>query len=183
MPDYMTGILPKAFVHMGTLARPHGIKGDICIDWYADAPLSLFLPDTLWLQEGESAPRRVTVVACRPHKGRQLLRLEGIDDRTAAEALRGHKLLVDRARLPELPEDEAYINDLLGYAVHTPDGQRIGRLERVECAAGQDIWVIATPQGTEVLFPAQPCFIAGFDVLERTVRIDPPEGLLDICRS
>ena len=50
-------------IHMGTLARPHGIKGEICIDWHADSPLLLDVP--LWLQAGNGAPRRVRAMACR----------------------------------------------------------------------------------------------------------------------
>ncbi|MDR3361248.1 MAG: ribosome maturation factor RimM [Desulfovibrio sp.] len=173
--------MPSAMILMGVLARPHGIKGEIYVDWYAASPLCADMP--LWRQDGEGACCAVKVLACRWHKGRPMLRLEGVTDRNAAEALRGQKLLADRASFPKLADDEAYVEDLLGCDVLLPDGRRLGRLERVECNLGQDIWVIVTPQGAEALFPAQPCFIAGIDVAGRVVRIDPPEGLLDICLS
>ena len=92
---------------MGTLARPHGIKGEICIDWYADSPLLLSTP--LWLQKGKDAPRRVKIAAVRSHKERPLLQLEGVADRTAAEALRGCKLMMQREDLPEPDEIAAEI--------------------------------------------------------------------------
>ena len=52
-------------IHMGTLARPHGIKGEICIDWHADSPLLLDAP--LWLQAGDEPPRLVRALSCRRH--------------------------------------------------------------------------------------------------------------------
>ncbi|MCD7983774.1 MAG: ribosome maturation factor RimM [Desulfovibrio sp.] len=173
--------MADTMIHMGTLARPHGIKGEICIDWHADSPLLLDAP--LWLQAGNGAPRRVRALACRWHKGRPLLLLEGVADRTAAEALRGCKLLVPRESLPEPEEDEAYVEDLMGCDVLLPDGRRLGRLDHVEYPADQEIWVIAAPDEREILFPAQPCFIVGFDLDAPSVTIDPPEGLLEIYLS
>ena len=125
---------------MGTLARPHGIKGEICIDWHADSPLLLDTP--LWLQKGKDAPRRVKIAAVRSHKERPLLLLEGVADRTAAEALRGCKLFVRREDLPEPDDDEVYLEDLLDCDVVLPDGARIGRLDHFEYPAGLEMWVI-----------------------------------------
>lgn len=133
-----------------------------------------------WLQARDEPPRRARALSCRMHKGRPLLLLEGITDRNMAEALRGQKILLDRADLPEPGEDEAYLEDLLGCDVLLPEGRRLGRLDHFEYPAGQEIWAIVTDQGDEVLFPARPEFITGFDLAARTVSIDPPEGLLEI---
>lgn len=170
-----------SWIHMGTLARPHGIKGEICIDWYADSPLLLTTP--LWLQAGDAEPRRIRPLAVRSHKGRPLLLLEGVPDRTAAENFRGYKLLTKRDDLPEPEDDEVYLEDLLGGDVLLPDGQRIGTLDHFEYPADLEMWVIMTDDGKEVLFPARPEFIVGFDVDAPAVVIDPPEGLLDIYLS
>jgi 16S rRNA processing protein RimM len=167
-----------ALIHLGTLLRPHGIKGEIRMDWHADSSLPMDAP--LWLAQGQSPPRPVKVLSCRDHQGRLLVRFEGIADRSAAEALRGQKLLVDRDFLPAPAEDESYVQDLLGADVRLPDGQRLGRLDRLECPAGQDIWIILTDDGGEILFPAQPCFILGFDAARHAVYVDPPQGLTEV---
>lgn len=169
------------WIHMGTLARPHGIKGEICIDWHADSPLLLDAP--LWLEDKRGEPCRVRPLAARMHKGRPLLLLEGVADRDAAEALRGCRLLMRREDLPQPEADEAYLEDLLGCEVLLADGRRLGRLDHVEYPAGREVWVIMTEQDREVLFPARPEFIAGFDLDARTVTIDPPDGLLEIYLS
>lgn len=173
--------MADSWIHMGTLARPHGIKGEICIDWHADSPLLLTTP--LWLQAGDGEPRRVRQVAVRSHKGRPLLLLEGVVDRNAVEGLRGCKLLTKREALPEPEDDEIYLEDLLGGDVFLPDGKRLGRLDHFEYPAGLEVWVIMTDDDREVLFPARPEFIAGFDLEGPAVIIDPPEGLLDIYLS
>ena len=80
-------------IHMGTLARPHGIKGEICVDWYADSPSLLDGP--FWLQAGDAPPRPARARSWRMHKGRPLLLLEGVTGRNDIEALRGQKILVD----------------------------------------------------------------------------------------
>ena len=166
------------FVQMGVLVRPHGIRGEIVVDWQAISPFSV---DFSWyLQAGSGMPRPVRIVAHREHKGRPLVQFEGIDDRNGAEHLRGQKLLVPRAQLPELPEDEAYIEDLLGFDVELEDGSPLGRFADVEQSAAHDVWVIATADGREVLFPADPSFIVSFDMDARRICIAPPPGLVEL---
>ena len=165
-------------IHMGTLARPHGLRGEIAINWFAASPLSCDAP--YWLQIGGDAPRAVRVLRIRNHQGRPLISLEGIADRSEAELLRGGKLLMNRKDLPEPEEGEAYLDDLLGGDVLLPDNMRLGRLDSVFCQSAQEIWVIVTDTGQEILFPAVPEFILNLDTAARAVTIAPPDGLLDI---
>lgn len=167
------------FVHTGTLTRPHGIKGEICVDWYADSPELLQGP--VFLQAGKETPRPVKIVSVRLHKGQPLVRMEGIEDRTAAEGLRGVRLLVRREDLPEPDEDEAYLHDLLGLDVlEDATGRRLGVLEHVEFPNGQEVWSIRADDGKEILFPAVEEFITAFDLEAGHIRITPPPGLLEI---
>lgn len=171
-----------AFIHMGTLSRPHGIRGELCVQWYADSPD--LLRGVFYLQAGDEPPRRVEGAAVRLHRGQPLLTLPHVSDRTAAEGLRGVRILVERAHLPPLDEDEAYLHDIIGAdVVDDTTGLTIGVLEHVEFLSEQDVWVIRTPDGREVLFPAAPELIAGFDAEARTVHVVPPPGLLDIYLS
>ncbi len=170
--------VPEGFVLLGTVVRPHGIRGELAVDWHADAPPGDF--PRLWLCRRGADPRVVTPLAVRVHKGRPRLLLEGVATRDEAEALRGSGLCVPRADLPEPPEGEAYLADLLGADIVLPDGSRIGRLDHVEMPAGREVWAILTDGGREMLFPARPEFIRSFDLNARRVCIDPPPGLLDI---
>lgn len=172
------GGVPGDFVLLGAVARPHGIRGELAVDWYADAAPGAF--PRLWLCRPGAEPRAVALAASRQHKGRPLVTLEGVSTRDEAEALRGAALCVPRADLPEPPEGEAYLTDLMGADVVLPDGSRVGRLDHVETPAGQEVWAIRTDYGREILFPAQPDFIRSLDVAGRKVCIDLPPGLLDV---
>lgn len=169
----------EQLIHMGTLTRPHGIKGEICVDWYADSPD--LLRGVIFLQAGNETPRRVEGARVREHKGQPLITLSHVPDRTAAETQRGVRILIPREALPPLDDDEVYLNDVLGLAVVDHDtNAALGVLEHVEFTAGHDLWSIRTSDGREILFPAVAEFIVSFDLEAGEVRVSPPPGLLDL---
>ena len=108
-------------VVLGRLGRPHGIRGEIRAEYYAESPLLLEQP--LLLRAGRAAPRPVRVTSWRYWQGRLILRLDGVDDRSAAELLRGQELLIEGARLPEADEDEAYLHDMIDLPVFVREGE------------------------------------------------------------
>lgn len=96
--------IPADLVEIGTLARPHGIRGEIRVNYYAD---SLELLRGMWciFRPGTSLPERWR--SYRPYaSGTLLIRFVEAPDRTAAEFLRGQTLLIPESALPELDEDE-----------------------------------------------------------------------------
>lgn len=124
-----------------------------------------------------------TVSRVRAHHGSLLLSLAGITDRDAAEGLRRYRILVPRAKLPPLDDDEIYLTDLPGLAVIVEEDGRereIGIISRVDVPAGQELWTIATPAGREILFPAVDEFVLDIDLETGKARIAPPPGLLDL---
>ena len=164
---------------MGTLTRAHGLKGELCVDWHADSPLRSM---RLYLQAGAETPRPVRVVHVRMHQGRPLALLEGVCDRTAAEGLRGARLLLPEDELPARPDDELYLYQLPGLEVALREsGRLIGHIDHVEFPGGQEVWAIHTAGGGELLFPAVAAFVSSVDVEAGRVVIDPPPGLLEIC--
>lgn len=180
----------RGLVAVGTVVKPHGIRGEFCVESHADSPL-LFAPGrTLLLApaKGKGRPKPHTVAACREHQGRLLLTVKGIADRDAAETLRGLEILVPAAELPEPDEGEVYLHELLGCRVELADGTHVGTFEGLlDGAAPQaeyDTWIIATPPGPgggkEILLPAVPDFLLELDPDAGLIRIDPPPGLLDL---
>ncbi|MFI3271716.1 MAG: ribosome maturation factor RimM [Pseudomonadota bacterium] len=170
-------------IEIGLLTRAHGLRGEVCVDYYADSP-SLLLGPQLYMKTGKQPPRLIKVEAVRAHKGRPLLLIEGIKDRTAAEGLRGRTLLIPEDHLPRESEEDVYFFELEGLSVILDDTDEVlGILESIDTPADQEVWVIRTPDGKEVLFPAADPFIGDVDLDAGTVRIMPPEGLLDIYLS
>ncbi len=166
-------------IHMGTITRPHGIKGELCVDWYADSPH--LLKKTFYIQATNEPMQSVSGAKVRMHKGRPLLTLEHIKDRNQAELMRGMRIYVERSTLPPLEDHEAYLHDIIGLNVveHESD-KHIGVLEAVEFPSEQMLWVIRAKGGQEILMPAVEEFIVSFDFEAEEIRISPPEGLLDL---
>ncbi len=168
-----------SFIEIGLVGRPHGLRGEVGVDFWAESPD--LLRGTLWLRPGRGAPRPHTVAGVRRHQGRPLVLFEGIADRSAAETLRGMHVLVTKDRLPEPDEDEVYLHELLGLRVllHAT-GDTLGTLDDVQMPGGQEVWSIRTPDGKEVLLPAVEEFVASIDLDAGEVRIAPPPGLLEL---
>lgn len=168
-----------SFITIGRIIKPHGIKGEVCVDFYADSPS--ILADEVWLVQPPAPPRPVGIIAARFHHGRLLLTLENSQDRNTAETLRGAEVLVPRERLPELEEGEIYLADLPGFTVILAEtDEPIGAIADVDLSSGQEIWRITTPDNKEILFPAVPEFVTELNARTRTARIAPPPGLLEI---
>ena len=126
-----------ARVAVGQVVKPHGIRGEVVVATDAVSPDLFARGATLFLRLGDAAPRPYTIHAARPHQGRMLVHLAGVDDRDAAEALRAAEVSVDRAALPDADEGEVYLHDILGAEVLLPGGARLGRFESFFEAAGQ----------------------------------------------
>lgn len=165
---------------MGTVGRPSGIRGDVTMNWQGD-----YIPavgDVVFLGRQDDVLRPFTVLAAHSRK-RLVLTLAGVDGRTAAEALTGAGVYMDRDTLPALEADACYLADLVGSAVYLPDGTLVGRLDHFEFPAGQPVWSIKDAQRREILFPALPRFIKALKPESKEAVIDPPPGLLDIYHA
>jgi len=174
----------SSLVVLGRLMKPHGVKGELRVEYYADSAELLEKP--LMLRAGRSAPRPVRIREWHLWKDQLILSIEGCNDRSAAEQMRGQELLIDASFLPATEDDEPYLRDLIGLSVRLEDGEVIGELESVDFPAGQEIWTIRAPEsegGHELLFPAVPEFVLDIELSAGTVTIAPPEGLFDLYRE
>lgn len=171
---------PGPLVAIGILTRPHGLKGEMCLNYYADS--LEWLDGPIWLRAGESAPARPAKIAgMRLQRGQVLVRLEGVEDRNAAEGLRNLTVLMPESMLPESDDDTLYLHDLMGLdVVLDTTGETIGKLAHVHFIGGQELWVIEAPGGKEILFPAVPDFVNRVDLEHKLIRVSPPPGLLEL---
>jgi 16S rRNA processing protein RimM len=173
----------RALVAVASVAKAHGIRGELCMDIHADSPLLFSAGRTLYLAHGKGRPRAYVVSAMRESSGRLLVALSGVADRNAAEALRGMDVFVAEADLPPPDEGEAYLHSLLGARVLLADGEPVGVFEAILDTPGQLTWIIRAADGAEILFPAVPEFLLGLDPEAGEIVIDPPPGLLDLYRK
>ena len=132
---------------VGTILKPQGIRGELKVKPYTDAPEDFKEFKILYL-DGEQRK----VLSVRVGDGMVFLALSGVPDRNAAELLRGKDLELDRDEAPEPEEGRYYIVDLLGLAVVTEEGEELGTLTDIRQAAS-DIYTIRK-DGKDILFPA-----------------------------
>jgi 16S rRNA processing protein RimM len=173
-----------AHLVVGHLSKPHGTRGELVVWPLTDRPDEVFAPGrrlVLGTDKGEAGqpPREVVVAASRPHKRGVLVRLEGVMDRNAAEALVTRYLLIPAYESEELEEGEFYYHQLLGLTVETADGVELGRVREVYETEPTHLLEVKG-EGVLHLIPLSRRIVTLVDVQARRLVIDPPEGLLDL---
>lgn len=170
---------------VGRVGRPHGIRGEVTVEVRTDDPDDRFAPGRVLVTDrAESGP--LTIERTHWHSGRLLVRFAGVDDRDAAEKLRGTILIIDSADLPPTNDpDEFHDHELIGLTVVTVDGAEFGIVAEIR-HLGQDLLVIDTtkapqsPGGGEVLVPFVAALVPDVDVAAGRLVIDPPPGLTQL---
>ena len=163
--------MSKDRVLLGVVAAPHGIRGVVRIKSFTEDPMSLGAYGPLSDESGKKEYRVEPLSAAR---GAVLARIEGVADRTAAEALRGLRLYVERSALPETGEREWYEADLVGLAAVGKDGRDWGKVIAFhDFGAGS---VMEVSGGA--MLPFTDAVVPEIDVPGGKVVVDPPAGLL-----
>lgn len=179
------------YIYMGTITKPHGIRGEMSLHTSAEKPKILLgqallahpSNDTLLDTLLPAGAKQITVASVRMHHQMALITIEGVKDRTEAEKYRRYRLFIERQKLSQLNEDEYYQTDLLGldvFAENLDDGSYLGQLSSIDAPAGQELWTITTDDDQEILLPAVPEFVSIIDLDEEYIIITPPPGLLDL---
>ncbi|VEG43263.1 16S rRNA processing protein RimM [Mycolicibacterium flavescens] len=167
---------------VGRVAKAHGIAGEVVVDVRTDDPDARFAAGTsLRGRPAKGGPEReYRIESVREHGGRLLVRFDGIDNRNAADALRGILFLVDSQELPPIDDpDEYYDHQLEGLRVRTTNGDDIGTVTEVlHTAAGELLAVRADER--EVLVPFVSAIVTSVSLADEVIEIDPPDGLLEI---
>jgi 16S rRNA processing protein RimM len=173
----------SAFLLVGHIRKPHGIRGELFVWPETDRPEVAFQDErTLFLgdDEGPSGDATLTVDRARPFKDGYLLKAKEHTTRTEAlEALRGRSLYIRRAEAAPLADDEVYYHDLIGLRVLV-GGEEVGRIREVYEGPGTDLLAVARTGRPELLVPFVADIVRRVDVEAGEVEIEPPQGLLEL---
>jgi 16S rRNA processing protein RimM len=165
---------------VGRVLRPHGVRGELAVEVLSDAP-DRFSPGAelgVGDPDGDGPLRPVTVTAARLHLGRLLLRLDGVEDRDAAEELRGALLSIPMEAARPLAADEFWPHQLVGLAVVDRQGRRRGEVADVLPGTAHDLLAVALPSGERRLVPAVAALVT-VELEAGRVLVDAVPGLLD----
>jgi len=180
MDEARAGSAPTVrLLKLGRIVGIHGLAGALRLKLDNGESSVLTMIDRLYVDLGEARPRVYQLREARPlSHGAVKLTLEGLDDPSAAEALKGSDVLIDTADLPPTETSEFYYFEAIGCAVRTTDGRVLGTIEEVFATGANDVWVVRNG-AFEVLVPVIADVVKSMDFAARCVIIEAVPGLLD----
>lgn len=165
-------------VAVGRVVGAHALRGLLRVRAY-QPPASSLAAGRHVILEGPGGRREVRLRSASPHgRGLVLVGLEGIEDRTAAEALVGATVLVPQGDLPPPAENEFYYHEIEGFRVETVGGEHLGVIVETFPTGTSDVWVVRG-EGREHLIPVIADVVRAIDRSGQRVVIEPLPGLLE----
>ena len=168
-------------VLVGRIARPHGLRGQVVVNPETDFVEERFRPgERLWTQAG-GREAALTIASARVQNGRPVIAFQGMSRREDVEPLAGLELRVPEDTLRSLEPGRYYEHQLVGCIVETVGGIVLGPVIRVEGGPGVSLLAVDR-MGVVVLIPLAVDICVDIDVAASRIRIEAPEGLLDLNR-
>ena len=151
--------MTNPYLEAGKIVNTHGVRGEVRIVPWADSAEFLRRFRTFYI-DGTA----YKVLRSRVHKSQLIAALEGVEDVSAAMALKNRVICIDRDDA-KLPEGRYFVQDLIGLDVKSEDGTLLGQLSEVLDLPQGQVYVVRGDR--EILIPDVPAFI---------LNIDPEEG-------
>jgi 16S rRNA processing protein RimM len=166
-------------ITIGRIGPPRGVRGELFVQPWTDVPDERFAAGSVLRTEPADAGP-LTVESMSSAGGKTVIHFAGVDDRAAAEALRGVRLVIGADERPPLSDpDEFYDTDLVGLRARTVQGADLGPVTDVLHAGGAT-YLVLDVDGAERLVPFVAAVVPEVDVPGHAVVIDPPEGLFEL---
>jgi 16S rRNA processing protein RimM len=159
-----------AFLVVGKLRRPHGVRGEIPLELYSEL-LELLDPEqTVYIGERHQP---LTIEASRWKQDLLLLKFRSLDDRTAVEPLTNALVYVESDQLPSLEAGEYYYHQLIGLKIYDEAGDYLGILTEVLQTGANDVYLVTNEAGEETLIP---------DTEEAVLEIDVDHSRMTVAK-
>ena len=160
------------YLVIGRLRKPHGVLGEILMDILTDFP-ERFVPSEI-LFVGEEH-KEMVLIGRRWHQNSLLIQLEGVTDRDQAGQYRNALVYAPVSSSPKLPEGEYYQHELVGLTILNEAGDLLGKLVEIISTGSNDVYVVLSPDGDEILLPALKSVILKVNLSDSTMVVRPPE--------
>jgi 16S rRNA processing protein RimM len=170
------GARDRDWVCVAVVAAAHGLRGVLKLRCFTERPEDVAAYGALF---DRNARRLFELQVIGPAPGGVLARAEGIEERNAAEALRGTELFVPRSALPELGPDEFYYSDLEGMEALRADGSRFGVVHGVDNFGAGDLIEVVADDGRRLSLPFTQRTVPSIDLARRRLVVEPPEELAE----
>lgn len=168
----------EEFLRVGVISSTHGVRGEVKVYPTTDDPKRFRDLQAVILDTGKEL-RELKISGVKFFKNQVILKFRGYDNINDVEPYKGMDLLVSRADAVPLGDNENFIVDLIGMTVVTDGGETLGTLTDVLQTGANDVYVVKTAEGKEVLLPAIRDCILEVNVEEQRMLVHVLEGLLD----
>ncbi|HYQ96182.1 MAG TPA: ribosome maturation factor RimM [Candidatus Eisenbacteria bacterium] len=167
---------PEEPILVGSIARAHGLAGEVVVDVWSEAPERFEPGRSVTARLPGGVAREVVIESARPFGERLLIRFGGITTRTQAEALRGADLTIARSMVDALPEGTHYRFELVGLRVRTREGRHLGSVADVFATGSNDV-IVVRGGAREILLPYLAHVVLTVDLERGEMVVEVPPGL------
>jgi len=169
------------FITLARVLKTQGRCGEVGAEVHSDVPGRFAAGmKLLVLPKSQDSRRELEVEDLWPHKGLLVLKFCGVDSMSEAELLIGSELQVPAAERADLKPGWNYVSDLIGCTV-LDRAREIGRIEEVQFGAGEaPLLIVANGAGKKFEVPFAQAYLEGVDIAQRQVRMNLPEGILEV---
>ena len=162
------------------IVKVRGLRGEVVADLLTDFPERFEKLTTLTGVSVDGTRRSLQIEEQWFHGNRIVFKFAGFDRIEEAKELVGYDLAVPEDERVDLPPDSFYEWELIGSRVQTVDGKEIGEVKSVMHTGGVEILSVLDDQGRDRLIPMASDIVVEIDKEKKLIRIDPPEGLLEL---
>jgi 16S rRNA processing protein RimM len=162
---------------IGKITKAQGIRGEVRVFPTTDDPsrFELLVGEEVTISGGKKK-----IMSARLQKNVVILKLEGVNDRNAAEALAGAAISIPAEKALPLEDGEYYIRDLIGLQAIDESGEKLGLLTEVLHTGANDVYVITPSGGDSYMVPAIKNVVLGVCLHEKTITLRLLEGLKEL---
>ena len=168
----------EAYFQIGNIFKAHGLKGDVSVFLNSEAPLNFDAIEVIFFQQNnQMVPYFIEALSIKADKA--YVKFEDVDNKEAAEALKGTKLYLPISQRENLPEGEFYKDELIGLVVTDKNAGQLGSVVDLE-QSGLAKLMVVDYKGKELLIPMNSPLITKIDTIQKTISVTLPEGYLDL---
>jgi 16S rRNA processing protein RimM len=168
--------MKRNLLSIGRVVKPHGVKGGVKVVYFGDDLSHFPVYREAFIKSCAGELRAYEILEAVPQPPYLILRLKGIERREDAEPLVGKEILIMRTSLPGLKKGEYYWVDILGMAVETENGKKIGKIKEILPTGANDVYVVEGKR-KEIFLPATEEVIQGIDIRNKKMTVIRMDGL------
>jgi 16S rRNA processing protein RimM len=164
-------------LRVGVISATHGIKGEVKVFPTTDDLNRFKTLKNVILDTGKEQIE-LEIEGVKFFKQLAILKFKGIDNINDIEKYKGKDLLVTRENAVKLEKDEYFIFDIIGSKVITDEDQELGELAEVMATGANDVYIVKTKDGKEILIPSIKDCILDVDVDNKIIKVHLIPGLI-----